>query len=927
MVYMMNKKLFNIRNILVLLISFFVLFRIFEGLGSLFISGGDLFFPVYPLNLSFAWFSSYIDQLYLGIPSATYINAIFPYLIYFDIIYLLGLDASFSQKVWFFLIILLPFFTFFYLLCKINNDRLMKHISFKLISSVYYAFNPYTAVMFLSSNILIVYGFIPLFIALIIEQFNCPNGKKIYLLPMLSIFLIYSGTNPPAYFILIIVTVIFWIGLYFSKMRTARSFGLLNHAILAAIAYFFVNLFWVIPLLFVPTNMLSLQSGNDWFWASKSSSLLNIFRGFGNWAFADQAFHSDYFPFHSFYNNYLLIFSGFLLAILIAYSLLLRRKNGLIFYLFSIIYIISIFMAKGIQCPFEGIFYFLYDNVPGFWMFREPWSKWMPLVLLSSSVLLYFSMRDVYTYIIAKDKINTRRIMLCIFFLLVIINAYPFFSGKVVIGERGDFPGARIQIPDYWYDCANYINEKMITGRVLLLPQNPFYQVHFCWWGDGYYGIDPAPYFIFKSFISVDPGGGYIKSSNSNKMVELFFESPLKFSSFKAQNFLSLLNARYVLHRKDLDWTQLGRSDYGSPQKTMHFIDHNHLGILEKRFGGFNLSKISDQYFLNHLLLKNSYLKNESAIDLYVINDSSFLPKIYTTKNIIIYNGSIDLLPIIVSAKNYDIRSATLAATAIDSTLTKTIYTNFKILHPGFKYSATKSFFDAALPADDLLLDNASNYTNYSEPPKIEFKKISSTKYRIRIHNATSPFLLVFSESFYDEWKLYAMNYTRQSIKVSSFKENLSTNDTDIANLAEVDNFIENGLITSLNYNDILKKNPICINVLNLYNSNYNNFISRNYKGSIENNNLPDGAIYETWFKESLDNHLLANGYANSWVIDPGSVWMNKHIGTKNQDGSYDFEVILEYWPQQIFYIALMFSILTLSLLVFFFISKCIIKL
>jgi len=77
------------------------------------------------------------------------------------------------------------------------------------------------------------------------------------------------------------------------------------------------------------------------------------------------------------------------------------------------------------------------------------------------------------------------------------------------------------------------------------------------------------------------------------------------------------------------------------------------------------------------------------------------------------------------------------------------------------------------------------------------------------------------------------------------------------------------------------------------------------------NDNLSKGYIWDTWFRKPIDdnnNHLMVNGYANSWDIDPSEICLNNVKCVRNSDGSYDFDVIIEYWPQRLFYAGLFVS-------------------
>jgi len=132
--------------------------------------------------------------------------------------------------------------------------------------------------------------------------------------------------------------------------------------------------------------------------------------------------------------------------------------------------------------------------------------------------------------------------------------------------------------------------------------------------------------------------------------------------------------------------------------------------------------------------------------------------------------------------------------------------------------------------------------------PKISFTRINPSKYKVRVEGADDPYLLVLSESFHSGWKVY------------------------------------------LNPEPDLKLWPN---------------IKSYFKGDIIENtdpfNLVDSFFNETWNKKALPEslHFVGNGYANSWVIKP-----------ENVDGQTNYELIIEYWPQRLFYGGLLVSAL-----------------
>ncbi|MDO8610135.1 MAG: hypothetical protein Q7R95_06280, partial [bacterium] len=210
--------------------------------------------------------------------------------------------------------------------------------------------------------------------------------------------------------------------------------------------------------------------------------------------------------------------------------------------------------------------------------------------------------------------------------------------------------------------------------------------------------------------------------------------------------------------------------------------------------------------------------------------------------------------------------------------------------------------------------------------PILEFKKINPTKYRVVVHGAREEFPIIFSESFHDQWKTYLTEIAssadlRQLPRNDILEEYkiLDGNTEDQASKDELIKYINNGWITSLG--DGIEKeikhqkwedNKEKLDYVEKYNID---FVSKNFQDTIQNDNLPSGNIFETWFKKPIDdnkNHLMVNGYANSWNINVNKLCNQNSSCVKNPDGSYDFEIVVEFWPQRLFYIGLAISGTTL---------------
>lgn len=235
---------------------------------------------------------------------------------------------------------------------------------------------------------------------------------------------------------------------------------------------------------------------------------------------------------------------------------------------------------------------------------------------------------------------------------------------------------------------------------------------------------------------------------------------------------------------------------------------------------------------------------------------------------------------------------------------------------------ATKDIYDY------YLYSSAKKKVN---TPYIEFKKISTTKYRLKIHKASDYFPLVFSENFNSGWRAYLMSGSMgREVNIEDLNDYkiFEGSEYDQASKEELVQYIEDGLISTLG--DGREKKIVHYRWDN-GNKQFDHeevysigFISKNFKDTIQNDNLKNGYIFDTWFKNSLkeESHLVANGFANSWWIDVEEICKNSTVCIKNEDGTYDFEMVIEYLPQQYFYIGLFISSVTLIVCVYYLFSQ-----
>lgn len=639
------------------------------------------------------------------------------------------------------------------------------------------------------------------------------------------------------------------------------------------LTYFFIfsiliNAFWLLPSSYLYKSMYSegkiyneiknntklfdkpiinAMTLNEYYWFDKKDSFGNYYYDFSEW----------YKPTSTIL--FLLIF------IVIIYSLLKKdSKHKNIIFLSLILG--AIFLSKGTSDPFGFIYQKLLINLKIFAIFRASDLKFSFITILFLIILL-------------NNIVQNKKGAKVLLFITLIILAVPLFKFDFISKK------SIISIPDYWKQFQIDTNKRKNVGRLLLLPRNnsPF--------DDYVWGYEAnwltTNNIINQSSIGYTEGYGYSEQEKKFAIIKHLYSILEKEDFLNFYRLSSVFNIKQLLVRNDFDLEKNSKNtnSYGNKDD---FYRNGYESIIE-----------------NNLNIKNTF----GLLALYKIPNKYFTQIVYpgqrvtfTNKEVFEFNNNSnqDRKNILIFFKNQNV--------------------------------------DKLAKLDNIKIEIINT-------PILEFKKINPIKYRVVVHGAKSSFPLVFSESFHDGWKAYVNKFTgpvltsnvrtraSESEKLSKYKI-LDGNEEDQASRGAVLDFIDKGWISTLGdgKEKEIKHMKWTDNKEQLdYVEKYNiDFISKNFQDTIQNDNLSDGNIFETWFASndnvkqiSGDRHLQANGYANSWIIntnevcagsdgiaspakrgrnDPsassGQAWCRQ-----NTDGTYDFEMIVEFWPQRLFYI------------------------
>jgi len=339
-----------------------------------------------------------------------------------------------------------------------------------------------------------------------------------------------------------------------------------------------------------------------------------------------------------------------------------------------------------------------------------------------------------------------------------------------------------------------------------------------------------------------------------------------------ALKLMGLFNVKQITVQNDYNWIS-GMPDTYSPSKTEYLFKWFGSFEHKKSFGLFTPELLEKINFGRHLTppqvrrIKRE-LVGKSGVDVYHLDDKYFIPKIYIAdKRFISFSDVRGLIEL------------------IEASQTQWTSRSVSFFLDGMSNEMRKRFAEL-------------NKKPKNESPKkavVEFRKLDPTRYVIKIHHTKEDFDLVFNESFHKNWKLYPGNIKAHSKpKAPSLPEN-KNGQPGQASSEEITSFLEKGWISEIANPENLR------------------FISKIFHNVIQNENIQDRPISQNWLKQSSldDRHFIGNGYANTWSINSNELCASSPKScTQNSDGTFDFELTMEFWQQRVFLPGVAFSTL-----------------
>jgi hypothetical protein len=187
---------------------------------------------------------------------------------------------------------------------------------------------------------------------------------------------------------------------------------------------------------------------------------------------------------------------------------------------------------------------------------------------------------------------------------------------------------------------------------------------------------------------------------------------------------------------------------------------------------------------------------------------------------------------------------------------------------------------DAKNNPDILNLVNRLNRPSKEQNNSIKFKRINNSKLIIRLNNVKGVYSLNFLENFDKNWKAYLAPIAYSSTDSTLIKNN------------------QRNIFSSARVNDTW------------------------FSHDFFNNSLSNPVV----MKFPKMSHFKANNFSNSWIFDTKEICEETSNCFKRSDGSFDIEVVLEFWPQRLFIISTLISGFALIISILYLLSLLLIR-
>lgn len=523
----------------------------------------------------------------------------------FYILKLVGLSPQNIQQLFFTSVLFLMGFGVYLLFSDIFDETRKKYA---LVAGIFYMFNAYTLVQvwhrFLYSTMLLA-AVMPLLILFWRKWIKEGKILHLNLFLLINFLSVYIYGNLAAVITVWIALLFISLGEGFFPWQGKFSVKKICLRLLGGLLFWILtDIWWILPAFSIAPGLLSQQHSGD----DNLATLVVISRQ-TIMPYLLQLVN----PFYLFLNSELgTIYSNgafkiipWIMSGLIFLGLLvsLRIKD---YAKYSVIFIISILLAKGAATPFSFPYIFAFQHSYFMGILRNPFEKMGIILPLFGAILFALGIQSFFIWGAKRLGNIATKLAIILIFIALLVYAWPMWGGYVFGTKK--WP-VKVQVPQSYMEANEWLRQQYESqGVILHLPFSGKDVVTYNW-PAGYHGVDQNE-ILFTTLPSLSRAVGIKRIDDTLSSLTNIFNPPFSKDKNQILRTLQVFNIRFIVLHEDIKWedkdTYGERGDLLDPKKIKNVLDSLDFLKREHQFGSLVIYKLMDEKFRPILTLTNN---------------------------------------------------------------------------------------------------------------------------------------------------------------------------------------------------------------------------------------------------------------------------------------------------------------------------------
>jgi len=573
----------------------------------------------------------------------------------------------------------LLFLYFGFLACFVGMFVLAQKLGFSLtasmISGIFYIFTP--AVMSgmplepVNLRVLPFYVSCPILLYIFIKLISEKDYfKNLFWLGTVTIFICSPAYSSLQYFVLhlLMIAIYAFVDFVITKRDKKRHFLYFGKVILGIILIIFSNFYWLFPMVgnlgiaYAGRKEMGFEEDHDFQMVNTTSS--KIIDSLRLLPYKTQVYSS---PWLKFYYSPFIIFLTFAFVVFAIMTLIFKKTRKLAFFPL-ILFIVSLFLEKGIKAPFGVVGKIIFLSFPYVTRLFRNLTYFNLLVIFSFSLLIGLGLGELVRLLSIKlrQDFPLKHFLILITLSLLMIYGWPYMNGSSVSSQKETGLSQTIKVPKSFIELSQFINDQKIISSFLEIPvftQQYFFTAYS--WGRTYSGAPLLSSWTNKFLIN-----SFVEGGENRLITEALHPRESSISPEAWLRVLQYTNAKNIIYYKDSDWSYLNKiyPDYKS-EEIESFLNNN-----------FYISQI---------------MKFGEKINLYELNSKYYIPRFYIPRQSIYLNDEFSGLNDIVHLTSFNNRSVLYPENILDSSRSKDLINQMDEIF-------VRGKLENAIPEDEL---------------------------------------------------------------------------------------------------------------------------------------------------------------------------------------------------------------------------------